>query len=447
MSQCIKCSKKGILMKVDTNGLCSECSAKENNNLKMELEIIKSQMSPEQKEAITIKEQINNLLKEKEVLKSKIEELNSEAVTIAKEIKESKSNLVQINEQIYFQDFALYEPRYDFTNSEQYKKRLIELRNVQKKMIKDGEAVSGNTNWKVNDSAAQGKKMLVDMQKLLLRAFNSECDELIDKVKHSNYDLSLKRINSSCDAISKLGKIMQISIKEPYRQSKIEELDLSFEYQTMKQKEKEEQKELRAQLREEAKLQKELEESRKKAEKEQKHYENAYQKLINQIKSNGTSPELEEKLKEVEEQLSEIKKSIEQIDYREANQRAGYVYVISNIGSFGENIYKIGMTRRLDPTERVDELGDASVPFNFDIHAMIFSEDAPKLENSLHKAFENKKLNMVNNRREFFNVTLDEIKSVVKSNYDKTADFIDIPEADQFRTSISLKHNLVEDNY
>lgn len=442
MSQCIKCNKKGLLMKVDVNGLCSECSAKENNNLKMELENIKSQMSPEHKEAINIKEQINNLLKEKEILKLKIEDLHNEAVTIEKDIRESKSNLVQINEQIYFQDFALYEPRYDFTNSEQYKERLIKLRNEQKKMIKDGEAVSGNMNWTVNNNAAQGKKMVSDMQKLLLRAFNSECDELIDKVKHSNYELSLKRINSSCDAISKLGKIMQISIKEPYRRSKIEELDLSFEYQTMKQKEKEEQKELRAQLREEAKLQKEIEESRKKAEKEQKHYQNAYQKLINQIKENGSSPELEEKLKEVEEQLDEIKKSIEQIDYREANQRAGYVYVISNIGSFGENVYKIGMTRRLDPTERVDELGDASVPFNFDIHAMIFSEDAPKLENSLHKAFENKKINMVNSRREFFNVTLDEIKEVIKANYDKTADFIDIPEAEQFRTSISLKHNL-----
>lgn len=444
MSQCIKCNKKGLLMKVDVNGLCSECSAKENNNLKMELENIKSQMSPEHKEAINIKEQINNLLKEKEDLKLKIEDLHNEAVAIEKNIRESKSNLVQINEQIYFQDFALYEPRYDFTNSEQYKERLIKLRNEQKKIIKDGEAVSGNMNWTVNNNAAQGKKMVSDMQKLLLRAFNSECDELIDKVKHSNYELSLKRINSSCDAISKLGKIMQISIKEPYRRSKIEELDLSFEYQTMKQKEKEEQKELRAQLREEAKLQKEIEESRKKAEKEQKHYQNAYQKLINQIKENGSSPELEEKLKEVEEQLDEIKKSIEQIDYREANQRAGYVYVISNIGSFGENVYKIGMTRRLDPTERVDELGDASVPFNFDIHAMIFSEDAPKLENSLHKAFENRKINMVNSRREFFNVTLDEIKEVIKANYDKTADFIDIPEAEQFRTSISIKHNLLK---
>ena len=100
------------------------------------------------------------------------------------------------------------------------------------------------------------------------------------------------------------------------------------------------------------------------------------------------------------------------------------------------------MTRRLDPTERVDELGDASVPFDFDIHAMIFSDDAPALEAALHRAFENRKLNMVNTRREFFRVTLDEIKTVVKANYDKTAEFIDIADAEQFRISEKIRNKL-----
>jgi hypothetical protein len=130
---------------------------------------------------------------------------------------------------------------------------------------------------------------------------------------------------------------------------------------------------------------------------------------------------------------------IKDLDYREANQRAGYVYVISNIGAFGENIYKIGMTRRLNPQDRVDELGDASVPFNFDVHAMIFSDDAPALENALHKAFENRKVNMVNHRREFFNVTLDEIKDVIRQNYDKTVEFVDIPDAEQYRESLKMR--------
>lgn len=453
MAQCKKCSKKGMFLKLDSNGMCSECNASELqklqtelkqksdtiNNLQDEIQELQNMLTPEQKEFNNLRVEIQKLSSTKKELEEELTDLKNKAVNAANEISTSKLQLLQITDQIYFQDFSLYEPRYDFINSEQYKVRLDEIRKKQKELIKTDRAATGNNNWTVNNSASQGKKMVSDTKKLLIRAFNSECDELIDKVKHSNFDLSLKRINASCDAISKLGKLMQIEITREYRNSKVDELHLAFEYQTMKQKEKEEQKELRAQMREEAKLQREIEEARKKAQKEQKHYENAYQKLIKQIKENGTTPDLEEKLKEVEEQLGEIKKSIEQIDYREANQRAGYVYIISNIGSFGENIYKIGMTRRLDPTERVDELGDASVPFDFDIHAMIFSEDAPKLENSLHKAFDHKKLNLVNSRREFFNVTLEEIKEVVKANYDKTAEFINIAEAEQYRTSQSLR--------
>ena len=151
-----------------------------------------------------------------------------------------------------------------------------------------------------------------------------------------------------------------------------------------------------------------------------------------------------EKKSEIEKQLVEIDKSMQEIDYREANQRAGYVYVISNIGSFGENVYKIGMTRRLDPTERVDELGDASVPFNFDIHAMIFSDDAPALEAALHRAFDSRKVNMVNRRREFFNVTLDEIKAVVRQNFDQTAEFIDVADAEQFRISQKMRQQGIQ---
>ena len=143
----------------------------------------------------------------------------------------------------------------------------------------------------------------------------------------------------------------------------------------------------------------------------------------------------------LEDQLNEISKALSDIDYREANQKAGYVYIISNIGAFGPNVYKIGMTRRLDPQDRIDELGDASVPFNFDVHAMIFSDDAPALEAALHKAFEDRKLNMVNTRREFFDVSLDEIKSVIRKNFDKTVEFIDVPDAEQYRISLKMREN------
>ena len=147
----------------------------------------------------------------------------------------------------------------------------------------------------------------------------------------------------------------------------------------------------------------------------------------------------EELMSEYDGHVTIEERNLRDIDYREANKRAGYVYVISNIGSFGENVYKIGMTRRLEPLDRINELGDASVPFNFDVHAMIFSDDAPALEAALHRAFDDRKLNMINTRREFFNVTLDEIKDVVKKNFDKTVEFKAIPEAEQYRETLMLK--------
>ena len=232
---------------------------------------------------------------------------------------------------------------------------------------------------------------------------------------------------------------MNISISKKYLELKAKELRLAFEYQQKKQEEKEAQKVARAEMREAARLQKEIEAQRKKIEKEQTHYQTAYEKLLKQLKENPDNADLLVKKSELENQLNDIDRAIKDIDYREANQRAGYVYVISNIGAFGENVYKIGMTRRLDPQDRVDELGDASVPFNFDVHAMIFSDDAPALEAALHKAFEDRKLNMVNTRREFFNVTLDEIKEVVKKNFDKTVEFVDVPDAEQFRVSQKMK--------
>ncbi len=235
---------------------------------------------------------------------------------------------------------------------------------------------------------------------------------------------------------------MQISIVSEYLNLKIEELYLCHEYQLKKQEEKEEQKRIREQLREEAKLIKEIEETRIKIEKEEKHFNNALKTLDDRIQKAKTDAErmlLEQERVDVQNELDEIEKNKRDIQNRERNTRAGYVYIISNIGAFGENIYKIGVTRRLDPLERVDELGDASVPFDFDIHAMIFSDDAPKLENALHKAFEKHRLNMINNRREFFNVALDEIEQVVKTNFNKPVEFVKLADAVEYRQSTKMR--------
>lgn len=417
--------------------------------LQEENEQLKELITPEMQDAIALQKRIQEL---ESVLSSKSQEIDGLDATIQSKkqsvdsldstIASKHSEIVTLDDELLVQECGLYEPIYSFANALGYKEKLTAIRAKQKELVKSKKAVTGNPNWTVNGSKAQGKKMITDIQKLLLRAFNGECDELVGKVKYSNLAASINKINKSAETISKLGVTMGISLTTAYLNLKIQELQLAYEYQVKKQLEKEEIREARARAREEAKLQREIAEQRRKAEKEENHYERALSDLKKQLLNSPEDPDLLEKKKQLEETLAKIEKSLADLDYREANQRAGYVYIISNIGAFGENVYKIGMTRRLDPQDRVDELGDASVPFKFDVHAMIFSDDAPALETALHRAFEDKKVNMVNTRREFFNVTLDEIKQVVKNNFDKTVEFVDVADAEQYRISQKMRAQL-----
>lgn len=409
------------------------------SKIKAENESLKELLTPEMQDVQRLKVHIAELEKKCEELESNFGKKKIELKQVEDEIKRRRVDLIVLDEELLVQEFGLYKPQFEFASALDYKEELAKVRSLQKELIKNKNAVSGNVNWQVNGSAAKGKKMVGDTQKLLLRAFNNECDDIVAKVKYTNFDASLDRIYKSAETISKLGSIMDIAVTRRYIDAKVKELRLAFEYQQKKQEEKEALKAAREEQREQAKIQKEIEEQKKKIEKEQTHYQTAYAKLLKQISENPDNAELMEKKTELENHLNDIDKALADIDYRQANMKAGYVYIISNIGAFGENVYKIGMTRRLDPQERIDELGDASVPFRFDVHAMIFSDDAPALENALHHAFEDKKVNMVNHRREFFNVTLDEIKEVVKKNFDKTVEFVDVPDAEQYRISQKLK--------
>lgn len=400
--------------------------------IRKENEGLKELISPEMQDAVNLNEHIADLTFRKEKLEKEVNKLTQT-------IEKLKKDAIFFEDALVYQDFGLYTPRYDFVSAEEYKLKLECIRSHQKELIKADQAITGAKNWTVDGSKSKGAKLINDMKKLFLRAFNSDCEDVISKVKYSNYEMSLKKIRQSAESIEKLGQTMSLYITSSYINSKIEELHLAFEYQLKKQEEKEEQKAARAEQREQARIQKEIDEQRKKIEKEQTHYQTAFEKLRTQLELHPDDPDLLSKKNQLEAHLSDIEKALTDIDYRQANMKAGYVYIISNIGAFGENVYKIGMTRRLDPQDRIDELGDASVPFNFDVHAMIFSDDAPALEAALHRAFENKKLNMVNQRREFFNVTLDEIKEVVKKNFDKTVEFIDVPDAEQYRVSMKMR--------
>lgn len=414
--------------------------AKDNEMLRNRVAELEALCTPEMTELDSAKKHIAAATAELDAILKQTAEKSEELRKISAELEAARKNIVETNDLALYQSMGLYEPHFQFANSTLYKERLAKCRDAQKSAIKDGSAAYGGENWTVNGDSKKGGKMVADMKKLLIRAFNTECDDIIDHVKAGNIDSSEDRIRRSADALSKLGTILTVHISRSYVNFKIEELYLAHEYALAKQKEKEELRQLKAEERERAKVEKEIEEARKKLEKEQKHYSNALAAINKQLENARTAdlPALQAKRAEIEESLASLGKSLEDIDYRAANQKAGYVYIISNIGAFGEGVYKIGMTRRLEPMDRVDELGDASVPFDFDVHALIFSDDAPALEAALHRAFEDRKLNMVNTRREFFRVPLEEIKRVVQENYDKTVEFVDVPPAEQYRESILI---------
>lgn len=357
------------------------------------------------------------------------------------EIAAKREELVSLDDTLLMQECGLFEPTFEFANSTQYQDRLKIVRAQEKALVKGKKACTDNPNWVVGGDKKKGQRTIADLQKLMLRCFNAEADEAIRKVKHSNYEASRARMLKSAEQISKFGRTWKVCLTDSYVDLKLEELRLAFEFAMMKEREKEELRELKAREREDAKVRKEIEAQRKKLEKERQQYSKAANDVRKQLDGcpEDERADLEAKLAELTGNLEEVDKGIADVDYREANQRAGYVYVISNIGSFGEGVYKIGMTRRLDPMERVKELGDASVPFNFDVHAMIFTDDAPGLEAALHNRFSDRKVNLVNMRREFFRCSLDEIIQAVKENFDRTVEFTIVPDAEQYRTSETIR--------
>ena len=343
---------------------------------------------------------------------------------------------------IELENFALYEPKYQLKNSIEYKNRLGVLREEQKATARSLSAqVDTWGNFSLDLTDAKWKKLRKDLLKLALRAFNSESEYCIDKVKFSNVEKMEARIQRAFAACNKLLDVAGISWKEIVLERKLQELHLAHEYQVKRQEEKEAAQQARADQREGEKLQKEVKEARAKIEKERFHFTVALQKLQLRLASASERQERESlqiRINELSDQNSKLDQEEKLLDYREQNARAGYVYVISNIGAFGEGVFKIGMTRRLEPMERVDELGDASVPFRFDVHALVFSDDAPTLEAKLHARFSAGRLNKINGRKEFFRADLKEIEQVIRANYDAVVEVIHTASAEQYRESLLL---------
>ena len=308
------------------------------------------------------------------------------------------------------------------------KEQLDEVRAKIKEMIRTGAAVDASKNFVFNNSETKGRKFVRDMAKMMLRAYNAEAENCILTVKAGNGNVARNRLERARDQIVKLGALIDLQITSHYHRLRIKELELTLQYQNAKKAEKEAEREKRARLREQARAEKELRDERERLEKERQHYLN----VLKAVEEAGDSTEAEK----LRQQLAKIEEGINDVVKREANSRAGYVYVISNIGSFGERMVKIGMTRRLDPMDRVRELGDASVPFKFDVHALFFSDDAVSVETELHHRFADKRVNRINTRREFFYATPAEVREALKDIAGNLLEFTEEPEAEQYRLSL-----------
>ena len=367
--------------------------------------------------------------------------LDAELILKKEELAHLNEEIAVANDNLNLQEFGFFERQYNFSDSTKYKDRLDILRMEQKSMTKNGTAGRIVSPMLLDNSKSKGRAMQNQLIKAALRGFNGEADALLVKVSVVNIDNKIKALRKAFEQLNKMYSRNLIEITYQYLELKIEELRLAAEYELKKQEEKELLREQREKEREDKKLQAEIKAKRKQLEKERDHFKKMVAKVTELLKEakDDEVEELRRQLTEYQDKLSELDEIEEDIDYREGHATAGYVYVISNVGSFGEDVYKIGVTRRLEPLERIRELRSASVPFQFDVHALIFSEEAFALETELHNELANYKVNKVNGRKEYFKVSFDKIKGILAAHKELTVELNEMPEAFEYRQTKAIE--------
>lgn len=464
--------KEKIQLKQDNSKLQKEAdlklSVKQMQPLELDKEITKKTKELDKLKAESTKElidlrarktkELNDILntKQEDIEKlnadidkkiQKVTEQNKQISNLDKKIKDLNSQLVNVSDEIMYEDYGLYKPRYDFANSSAYKGKLSEVRSNQKEMIKNGDAGTIFNPMTLDGSEAKGRSMQKKNIKQLVRSFNGECEAAINKVTKSNIEMIEKRITRSFEQLNKLNEPNGVRLTANYLDSKLDEAHIALEYALKKEQEKELLREQRQREKEERQAQREYAQERAKYEKDETHFQQAKDLLQNKINNSKSDVEIESlkrKLADLQDKISDIQAKKVKLSDRAENPTAGYVYIISNIGSFGQNVYKIGVTRRLDPMDRINELSSASVPFKFDVHALIFTDDAYKLETELHEYFDKERVNKVNKRKEFFRLNIDEIKQILSKHKELTFDFHEIPDAPEYRDTLLIEKKMQE---
>ena len=367
--------------------------------------------------------------------------LNEELVNKRSELDRLNYEISLANDDIGLQEFGFFNRQYKFTDSLQYKEALENLRLQEKELVKNDKAAKIIWTYTFNNSEKKGRAIQNKLKKVAIRGFNGEADALLVKATPANVENKKTALIRSFDQLNKIYASNGVEITSEYLQLKLLEFQVAVEYELQKQEEKELLREQREKEREDKKLQVEIKAKRKQLEKDRDHFKNMVAKVTELLKEakNDEVDELRRQLTEYQDKLSELDEIEEDIDYREGHATAGYVYVISNIGSFGEDVYKVGVTRRLEPLERIRELSSASVPFQFDVHALIFSEEAFALETELHNQLANYKVNKVNGRKEYFKVPFEKIKELLDKHEELTIELNENAEAFEYRQTKAIE--------
>ncbi|HID4978317.1 TPA: DUF4041 domain-containing protein [Staphylococcus aureus] len=386
-----------------------------------------------------LKEKNKSINIENQKIKREIQELKNLKKDLISSIEEGTKELERItsylNDELFKYDIELTYP-FDLVevDSSQINTYIKKLQMKEKELLNLEEV-------KIFNVSTENKRHQNAQAKQIIRLFNAETSQLINKVNSKNIESMQNKIFKSYEGINKIFETDNVRIPETLLDIKLEMLDLMHKYQVKIEDEKIIRREERARLKEIEQAEKEMEKKLKELDKDIRHHNNEIKKLIMYLNNTDLQVEKElyiEKIRELDQSLKNLNSERENVEDRKDNAQSGFVYIISNIGSFGENVYKIGVTRRLEPMDRINELSSASVPFEFDVHALIFSENAFELKNKLHEYFKKYKVNKVNGRKEFFKVNINEIKDKVLSEHNSTVQFIDEPKAIQYRETLRL---------
>ncbi|TAF06519.1 MAG: DUF4041 domain-containing protein [Nostocales cyanobacterium] len=361
-------------------------------------------------------------------LESNIHLLENQQESLNREIGNLQQQFNAINAKLYLQSIDAYEAKDEFISSDDYILRLKDIKLQQENMRKNKQAYICNTQLDLDNSTRKGNRMINDLLKLVELAFEERCKYALKEVRYNNVDSLKRKVNNAFEKYNKCLKILQAKISYEYLQLKFIELDLQYELEDKKQQEQERDKEDRKQNKEREAIDK----ARKRGE-EAEQREKLHQQELDKIRQEVLQAKEEEK-KQLETRIQDLERLVaedisdkENALFESSKLKSGYIYIISNIGSLGQNIYRICMTFRSQEDIYIREMNPA-VPFQFDVHFKIFSEDALDTLQNLHQRFDDKRVNKVNSRRDFFQVSIDEIEAAIKEIKRKNSVFLRIDE-------------------